>query len=381
MKGAVVIGGHVQGLGIIRILGKHGIPCYLLDNTSVNVARHSRYCKKFFKIPDSSSLVEFLVNLSKMHNLQDWMVIPTNDRHVKELSQNKLELEQYFKVCVDCWESIEKCYNKKQTYQLAQQQNIPIPKTFFPQSIEDLQDIEIPFPCIIKPAVMHLLYEKTKKKVIVCNNKEDLIRGYIWVQSIIPKDDIIVQEIIPGDSEQQYSACFFFDRTKPYVSLLAKRKRQIPPDFGKATTFAETVHEPHVIMDQAILLLKCIHYWGLCEVEFKKDTRDNEYKLLEVNPRTWKWHSIANRSGSPFLISIYNSIYFNEPITKNDWEKAYWRDLITDVLVNIKTQGLVKSFNSINNYESGIEDSVFDRSDVMPFLFELLYLPIIALKR
>jgi len=380
MKGAVVIGGHVQGLGIVRILGKHGVPCYLLDDTSVNIARHSRYCKKFFKIPGTSSLTDYLINLSVKDNLQDWMVIPTNDRHVKELSQNKPELEKYFKVCVDCWENIEKCYNKKLTYELAQQQNIPIPKTFFPQSVEDLQNCDIPFPCIIKPAVMHLLYEKTKRKVIVCSNKEDLIRGYAWVQNIIPKEDIIVQEIIPGNSEQQYSACFFFDRTKPYVSLLAKRKRQIPPDFGKATTFAETVYEPHV-MDLAVSLLKCIRYWGLCEVEFKLDMRDNEYKLLEVNPRTWKWHSIANRSDSPFLISLYNSIYCNKPIIKNDWEKTYWRDFFTDVWIRVKTQGLTTIFSDINSHGSRIEDSVFNKDDLMPFLFELLYLPIIALKR
>ena len=44
-KGVIVLGGHVQGLGIIRIFGKNNIPCVLLDSTGINIARHSKYCK------------------------------------------------------------------------------------------------------------------------------------------------------------------------------------------------------------------------------------------------------------------------------------------------------------------------------------------------
>ncbi len=48
-KGVIVLGGHVQGLGIIRIFGKNNISCILLDNTKINIARHSKYCNAFYK--------------------------------------------------------------------------------------------------------------------------------------------------------------------------------------------------------------------------------------------------------------------------------------------------------------------------------------------
>ena len=38
--GVIVIGGHVQGLGITRIYGKNNIPVVLLDETSANLTRH-----------------------------------------------------------------------------------------------------------------------------------------------------------------------------------------------------------------------------------------------------------------------------------------------------------------------------------------------------
>ena len=48
------------------------------------------------------------------------------------------------------------------------------------------------------------------------------------------------------------------------------------------------------------VLLKEIGYYGLSEVEFKKDPRDGRYKLLEINARTWLWHSLAIRCGVDF---------------------------------------------------------------------------------
>ncbi len=51
MIGAVVIGGHVQGLGLLRALGIMGIPTYLLDETNQNIARYSKYCNNFIKLP------------------------------------------------------------------------------------------------------------------------------------------------------------------------------------------------------------------------------------------------------------------------------------------------------------------------------------------
>ena len=35
-------------------------------------------------------------------------------------------------------------------------------------------------------------------------------------------------------------------------------------------------------------------YTGLAEVEWKRDPRNNQLKFLEVNARSWGWHSISS---------------------------------------------------------------------------------------
>ncbi len=370
-KGVIVIGGHVQGLGIIRIFGKNSIPCYLLDSRSINIAKHSKYCSKFLKIDSKQEFISFLVELNSKHNLKDWLLIPTDDNYVRILSQNKELLEKYYRVSVDSWQVIEKCYNKRITYRIAQDLGIDMPKTYFPDNLEEIKKLNADFPCIIKPAIMHKLNSQIHQKVLVCKNREELITNYEKVLRYISPDEVIVQEIIPGDSDNQYSACFFYNRTEPFVSLLARRKRQYPMDFGKCTTFAETISKNSLIQSAQLMLNK-INFWGLCEVEFKKDERDGKYKFLEINPRTWKWHSIANKSNSPFLMSLYNFIYFRKPIVKNEWDACVWKDLITDSAVQLKLLFSSKLEKSVSQEK---EYAVFDIGDLHPFIFEIIYIP------
>lgn len=376
-KGIIVIGGHVQGLGIIRIFGRNKIPCYLLDSNSINISKHSKYCSRFIKINPTQDFISFLIELQKKYNLKDWLLIPTDDNYVRILSQNKKLLENYYRVSVDDWEIIEKCYNKRITYKIAQELNMDMPKTYFPDTLEEINGLDIDFPCIIKPAVMHKLNSQIREKILVCNNREELFTNYQRVLNYIPFDEVIIQEIIPGESENQYSACFFYNRTEPFVSLLARRKRQYPVDFGKCTTFAETIFDES-LLQHAQMILNRIEFWGLCEVEFKKDKRDGKYKFLEINPRTWKWHSIANKSNSPFLISLYNYIYEGKPILKNNWNECCWKDLITDTYVTLRLLTSSKFTKKKFQYK---EFAVFDIDDIKPFIFETVYTPYLFFSR
>ena len=374
--GIIVIGGHVQGLGIARIFGKNKIPVVLLDTNSVNLTRHSKYCKEFIKYKEGK-LFEKLMLLGAENKFNDWLLMPTSDKHVGILGENKKQLSNYYKVSTTDITALNYFFNKRNTYKLASELNIPIPKTWIANSWDDINKLDIIYPCIIKPAIMHTFYSQVKKKVFVCNNSLELKQNYVRASALIPKNEIIIQDIIPGNSEHQYSVCFMFDGDKPLVTLSARRARQHPPDFGNATTYAETVDIPELV-DSAEKILKEIKFTGVCEVEFKFDTRDDTYKFLEVNPRTWKWHSIAEKSNSPILMSLYHFMYNLKPIIKNDQEDAAFRHLMTDIPTMIKMKMLKIEYPKT---KKNIKYAVWDTNDLLPAFFEILYLPYFALKR
>jgi len=374
-KGVIVMGGHVQGLGIIRIFGKKGIPSILIDETRYNIARHSKYCSGFY---ESRNILDTLQKFISENKYLHWILIPTNDSQVEILSKNKESISKHFFVASDRWEILKSCYNKRETYRIAKELGLNFPKSMFPDSPQELLDIQIEYPCIIKPAVMHSFYKAFKKKVFVCNSKEELIQYYNLSLKVIPANEIIIQEIIPGIPENQYSVCYYYEKNEPLVTLCARRKRQHPLDFGNATTYAETVNIPE-ILDASNQFLGKIEYTGICEVEFKFDERDQSYKLLEINPRTWKWHYISELSESPFLLTLFDRSNNHKVNPVNTWKEASWQHFITDYVVVLK-QLLNGTFRSRNN-KSRIIQAVLDKKDIMPFIFELIYLPFLIKSR
>jgi predicted ATP-grasp superfamily ATP-dependent carboligase len=70
----------------------------------------------------------------------------------------------------------------------------------------------------------------------------------------------------------------------------------------------ETIDDPEVrSMAQAIL--DRLHYTGLVEIEFKRDPRDGEPKLLDINPRLWGWHTLGRRAGMDFAYLNWKLVY------------------------------------------------------------------------
>lgn len=368
--GVIVLGGHVQGLGIVRILGREGIPVIVIDNINTNLARHSKYSQAFFYAADKD-LLGLLFHLADIQNYIGWVIFPTNDFHVKILSFNKQQLGKSFVVSTDSWDVIKLFYNKRNTYKLAMKLDIPIVPTFFPEDENELDSFDLNFPCIIKPAIMHDFYRQIKRKVLVCQNIEDLRMNYRRAIQIIPSDEVIVQEIIPGPSKNQFSACFLFLEGITYLHLTACRMRQHPLDFGNSTTYAETVKIPE-LKGIGEKILKAASYNGICEVEFKFDERDNQYKFLEVNTRTWKWHTIANKANTPFLKTYYDYLTGLNVQPREGFNIASFYHMLTDLPIQL--QLLIKGFGYWRRKIKPVENAVWANDDLKPWFFEKLYL-------
>ena len=160
-KGVIVIGGHVQGLGIIRTFGKKNIPSILLDEDYINIAKHSKFCSKFYRYK-KHTLYNFLMNKEIREKYSNWLIFPTDDKHVEIISKNKGVLKEYYKISTSDWSVISNLYNKKNTYKICDETDVNYPQTIYPDQIEDLNNLNMEFPVIIKPAIMHKFYSKTR---------------------------------------------------------------------------------------------------------------------------------------------------------------------------------------------------------------------------
>lgn len=382
--GAIITGGDFQGLGALRSLAKHNIPIYLTDNDHC-IARFSRYKKKFVKSPkpvDKELYFEFLIQLAKKEDLYGWVILPNNDEIVFVLSKYKDQLVNYYRIPTPEWDTTKYVFNKKLTCQLAEKIDIPIPKTYFPKSLDELIELELEFPVVIKPAIRDLHYRKTKVKAYLINNKDELISIYRKVCSIIDSLDILIQDYIPGGPKNLFSFCPLFKDGRALAHITARRTRQHPMDFGHASTFAESIKIPELeIMGSKFLTT--INYYGLAEVEFMLDTRDGKFKLLEINPRLWGWHTLSIAAGIDLPYLLYLDT-IGEKIKIQDFsENVKWLRLITDiptVISEIATNGMrIKDY--LTTLKGKKTFAVFSPNDPLPFFIEIAMLPYLWQKR
>jgi predicted ATP-grasp superfamily ATP-dependent carboligase len=101
---------------------------------------------------------------------------------------------------------------------------------------------------------------------------------------------IVLQELIPGGGSSQFSYAAVWHRGSPVASLVARRSRQYPIDFGYTSTYVETMEQKDV-EEAACGFLKSIDYSGLVEVEFKRDHRDGRCGA-------WPWARPSRRSAA-----------------------------------------------------------------------------------
>ena len=211
--GAIVIGGDYQGLGIVRSLGRQGVPVCVLDD-ELSISRYSRYSTKFVKLPDLHNervVVDTLLELGKRLSLEGWVLYPTREELVAAISHHRSELSELFRVPTPEWESVRWAWDKRNTYRLAQELDIPIPVTHYPENVEQLAQLDsLAPPFALKPAIKEHFFYATKAKAWRANNHSELRTLFQKASELAGQGEIMVQELIPGGGSQQFSYCAFF---------------------------------------------------------------------------------------------------------------------------------------------------------------------------
>ena len=212
----------------------------------------------------------------------------------------------------------------------------------------------------------------TKDKAWPAGDRASLLARYDEACALVGPDMVMIQELVPGWGEAQFSYAALFNNGEPIASIVARRLRQFPMDFGRLSTYVETVDEPRVA-EAAARLLAAIGFTGIVEVEFKRDSRDGQYKILDVNPRVWGWHTLGQRAGVDFPHLLWLLVR-GELLPKVCGRSgARWMRFSADLPIAICE--ILKGRLSVRDYLRSlripVESAIFAWDDPLPGLLEL----------
>lgn len=372
--GALVTGADYRGLGIVRSLGRRGIPVWVLREEGHSLGAASRYATHSKRWPavDALGQAEFLANLAISNGLKNWTLFPTTDELVMLVARHHETLAKHYRLTTPPWEKLQWVCDKRLLHRLAQNVGVNQPWTAFPRSREELRSLQCKFPVILKPALRLGFNRFTKDKAWPANDRGSLQDRYDEASALVGPEMTMVQEIVPGWGEAQFSYAALCKKGRPIASMVARRVRQFPMDFGRFSTYVETVDEPRVV-EPAVRLLEATEFTGIVEVEFKKDSRDGQYKVLDVNPRVWGWHTLGQRAGVDFphllwLLTNGQSIPEMHGRVGERWMR-FSADLPMAIYEILK--GRLSVWEYLRSLRVPLESAIFAWDDPLPGLLEV----------
>lgn len=294
-----------NALAAIRCLGKHGIKVACGEDKRAETSFfpmgfYSKYCSKRFVYPpyyeNPEGFIKHIINFANKNREYD--VLMPIDAETVIISKYKEVIEEeasHLKIPVHDYKYISMANNKKETIKLANEIGIPTPKTYTPESIDEVKDIadDISYPAVIK-----LPITKGSKGLSYVHDKEELIRMYKETVNRFSSFPLI-QEYIPGIG---YGVSCLFNLGEPKAIFTHKRRREASVSGGPSVARISVRHEE--MERYAVKILKRLNWHGVAMVEFKLDVRDNKPKLMEINPRFWGslYQAIASGVEFPYLL-------------------------------------------------------------------------------
>ncbi|MBS0257562.1 MAG: ATP-grasp domain-containing protein [Proteobacteria bacterium] len=374
IPGVVIVGGAHGTLALARSLGALNVPVYYLTHDSP-LPGWSRFVRKTIRWagPHDAGALPFLRQMADKHGLKGCLLVPSGDGEVQLIAQHREELSSLYKIILPDWTALQWLCEKPLLYQRAAELGVSIPRTYALASAADIDTLDILFPVILKPNMGGGNTTIARAKVIRADDRHALKTAFADASGEIGAGNVVVQELIPGGGESQFSYAALWLNGQPVAEFTARRARQYPVDFGYTSTSVEVVDNGQAV-DAARKILKSAGHSGLVEAEFKLDGRDGKLKLLDVNPRPWSWFGLCSAAGIDLGALLWR-VANGEPVGQpgNARQGVSWSYLVRDAVAafTLARRGQAKIgdyFASLRNIRSW---AAFAPNDPLPGLIDL----------
>jgi D-aspartate ligase len=314
---AIVCNAHITGLGVARALAAHDVPVIAVDRNGDGVA-------------PSSEAVAFAGEVT--YPLDD---LDGFRADIEEIAR-AVESEPVAFGCMDEWVHafanaepegvrlpfadktvVDAVLDKESLYGIAEELGVPYPETYRlagigddspaaatalgdplePEAVFDRLD----FPFVVKPARKREFEEAVGTNVLEVGNEAE----YAEVIETAREADIraMAQERVPIAQGEDCSLASYVPLAGDPLTFVGNPLVRYPLSFGTSCV-VERVDRPE-IEERALDVLSETGYYGISESEFVYDRERQEYVLLDINTRPWKWIGLPVTAGANLPMAAY----------------------------------------------------------------------------
>jgi predicted ATP-grasp superfamily ATP-dependent carboligase len=297
---------HHGALGAVRSAGRLGISVFYAHSDLQSPVDSSRYSRGSLTIPRDVTTDEalgILTDFGQRH--ENAVLLPVDDASAVFIDDHCSALREVFTFPLQADGLARQLANKRELQRLCEAHAVQTPTATFPGSEVELAEhaSKMAFPIAVKridKSEIGVAFEgiagsmlpdgnsatrsaATLPSVRIAHDHDELLDAYGQMNSPRPSN-VMLQEYIPEGAEANWMFNGYFDaQSECRVAFTGRKLRQSPTEAG-ATTLG--VCEPNPAVDEITRrFMRAVGYSGIVDVDFRFDSRDGQYKLLDVNPR------------------------------------------------------------------------------------------------
>ncbi|XVH32430.1 carboxylate--amine ligase [Haloferacaceae archaeon DSL9] len=302
---ALVSNAHITGLSVARALAAHDVPVIALDRNGDGVAWPSNavdYAGEVtYPLDDADGFrddVEAVVDAAGT----EVVAFPCMDEWVHAYAGT--EPDGVIRPFAD-YEGIDRVLDKSSLYRIAEALDVPYPETYrLDDADPDAAAEALGFPLVIKPALKREFEEAFGTNVVEVADREEY---YDTLEAAEAEGvEVMAQERVDIARGRDCSLASYVPPgggIEGALAIVGNPKVRFPLSFG-TSCYVERVERPE-IEARALSVLDATDYHGISEAEFVYDAAREEYVLLDINTRSWKWISMPVAAGANLPMAAY----------------------------------------------------------------------------
>lgn len=276
---------HHGGLGVIRSLGRMGVPVYGVHEGPLAPAANSRYlhgrCLWQPGTADSGRIRDGLMALADRIG-RPAVLLPTDDAGAIFLAEHGADLRPSF-IFPDPPAGLPRqVAGKYSLHELSTRLGVPSPAAQVPESVAAARAfaVQAGYPLIAKLTTPW--QDGRLRSTSIVAGRAELDR--VVEDCARAGAGLMLQEFIAGGPGTDWFFHGYCDASSTCRPAFTGVKERSYPAYAGLTSLGRS--EPNAALrDQVTSLLSRLGYRGILDMDLRLDRRDGQYKLLDFNPR------------------------------------------------------------------------------------------------
>jgi D-aspartate ligase len=302
----VVVGGELNGLGLVRSFARQAIPVVVVDTIRRRAALWSRHAKgHLVRGYTGQHFVDDMIALAKTFDTRPMLVL-TDEDAVHSVSENRERLEPWYRFRLPDDPNVKLLSNKAKFHRFALERNFPVPRTVVMNDCTELGKLhELRFPCVIKPDDKRDVVTRGKERAVRVESLDEAMRKATTMLST--PGAIVAQEWITGAESNIYFTLFYRGDDGHVAGIFTGRKLLCsPPDVGSTAVCVAAPEARAELEPLTLAFAEASGFVGMGSMEYKWDDLYEQFVMVEPTVGRSDWQEeVATLNGVNIPVAAY----------------------------------------------------------------------------